>query len=116
MKPETPLHEYTHLWTEALRNTNPEEWENVKSLFDGVEGLKYEVQKLYPELKGDALYEEMIATFSGREGAKKLEETIRNLAQQEGKSVEESARATLKYSILILLNTNMQILSKSMMT
>lgn len=94
MKPETPLHEYTHLWTEALRNTNPEEWENVKGLFDGVDGLKGEVQKLYPELKGDALYEEMISTFSGREGAKKLEETVRNLAQQEGKSVEESAKAT----------------------
>lgn len=94
MKPETPLHEYTHLWTEALRNTNPEEWENVKRLFDGVDGLKDEVQKLYPELKGDALYEEMISTFSGREGAKKLEETVRNLAQQEGKSVEESAKAT----------------------
>ena len=94
MKPETPLHEYTHLWTEALRNTNPEEWENVKRLFDGVDGLKDEVQKLYPELKGDALYEELISTFSGREGAKKLEETVRNLAQQEGKSVEESANAT----------------------
>lgn len=94
MEPETPLHEYTHLWTEALRSTNPKEWENVKSLFDGVEELKDEVQKLYPELKGDALYEEMIATFSGREGAKKLEETVRNLAQQEGKSVEESAKAT----------------------
>lgn len=94
MKPETPLHEYTHLWTEALRNTNPEEWENVKGLFDKVDGLKDEVRKLYPELKGDALYEEMISTFSGREGAKKLEETVRNLAQQEGKSVEESAKAT----------------------
>ena len=94
MKPETPLHEYTHLWTEALRNTNPEEWENVKSLFDGVDGLKDEVQKLYPELKGDALYEELISTFSGREGAKKLEATVRNLVQQEGKSVEESAKAT----------------------
>lgn len=94
MKPETPLHEYTHLWTEALRNTNPEEWENVKGLFDKVDGLKDEIQKLYPELKGDALYEEMISTFSGREGAKKLEETVRNLAQQEGKSVEESAKAT----------------------
>lgn len=94
MKPETPLHEYTHLWTEALRNTNPEEWENVKGLFDKVDGLKDEVRKLYPELKGDSLYEEMISTFSGREGAKKLEETVRNLAQQEGKSVEESAKAT----------------------
>lgn len=53
MKADTPLHEYTHLWTEALKSKNPEEWENVKKLFDEVEGLKEEVQKLYPELKGD---------------------------------------------------------------
>ena len=94
MKPETPLHEYTHLWTEALRNGNPTEWENVKSLFDEVEGLKEEVQKLYPELKGDNLYEEMITTFSGREGAKKLEKVVRGLAKEDGKTVEERAKAT----------------------
>lgn len=94
MKPETPLHEYTHLWTEALRNSNPTEWENVKGLFDEVEGLKEEVSKLYPELKGDDLYEEMITTFSGREGAKKLEEVVRGLAAEDGKTVEESAKAS----------------------
>ena len=93
MKPETPLHEYTHLWTEALRNSNPTEWENVKKLFDEVDGLKEEVSKLYPELKGDDLYEEMITTFSGREGAKKLEEVVRGIAKDEGKSVEDSAKA-----------------------
>ena len=94
MKPETPLHEYTHLWTEALRNSNPTEWENVKGLFDEVEGLKEEVQKLYPELKGDDLYEEMVTTFSGREGAKKLEEVVRGLAAEDGKTVEESSKAS----------------------
>lgn len=94
MKPETPLHEYTHLWTEALRNSNPTEWENVKGLFDEVKGLKEEVSKLYPELKGDDLYEEMITTFSGREGAKKLEEVVRGLAAEDGKTVEESAKAS----------------------
>ena len=30
MKPETPLHEYTHLWSEALKKKIPKEWENVK--------------------------------------------------------------------------------------
>ena len=93
MKPETPLHEYTHLWTEALKRGNPKEWENVKRLFDEVEGLKEEVQKLYPELKGDDLYEEMITTYSGHEGAKKLEEVVRELAAKEGKTVTESAKA-----------------------
>lgn len=93
MKPETPLHEYTHLWCDMLRKVNPKEWENVKKLFDKVEGLKEEVQKLYPELEGDALYEEMITTYSGREGTKKLEDVVRKLAAEDGKSVTESAKA-----------------------
>ena len=93
MKPETPLHEYAHLWCDMLRRVNPKEWENVKKLFDKVEGLKEEVQKLYPELEGDALYEEMITTYSGREGTKKLEDVVRKLAAEEGKSVTESAKA-----------------------
>ena len=93
MKPETPLHEYTHLWCDMLRHVNSKEWENVKKLFDEVEGLKDEVQKLYPELEGDALYEEMITTYSGREGTKKLEDVVRKLAAEDGKSVTESAKA-----------------------
>ena len=93
MKPETPLHEYTHLWCDMLHHVNSKEWENVKKLFDEVEGLKDEVQKLYPELEGDALYEEMITTYSGREGTKKLEDVVRKLAAEDGKSVTESAKA-----------------------
>lgn len=93
MKPETPLHEYTHLWCDMLRKVNPKEWDNVKKLFDKVEGLKEEVQKLYPELEGDALYEEMITTYSGREGTNKLEDVVRKLAAEDGKSVTESAKA-----------------------
>lgn len=93
MKPETPLHEYTHLWCDMLRHVNSKEWENVKKLFDKVDGLKDEVQKLYPELEGDALYEEMITTYSGREGTKKLEDVVRKLAAEDGKSVTESAKA-----------------------
>lgn len=92
MKPETPLHEYTHLWSEALKKKNPKEWENVKKLFDDVEGLKEEVQKLYPELEGDALYDEMIATYSGREGTKKLEAVVRELADKGGSGVAESVK------------------------
>lgn len=93
MKPETPLHEYTHLWTSALQRVNAKEWENVKSLLDSVGGLKDEVQKLYPDLKGDDLYDEMLATYSGREGAKKLEETAKNIAANEGKSLTDSVKA-----------------------
>ena len=93
MKPETPLHEYTHLWTSALQRVNAKEWDNVKSLLDSVEGLKDEVQKLYPDLKGDDLYDEMLATYSGREGTKKLEAEAKRIAEEEGKTLANSAKA-----------------------
>ena len=92
MKPDTALHEYTHLWGGALRRVNQKEWENVKGLLDKVDGLKKEIQKLYPELKGDDLYDEMLAMFSGREGTKKLEAVCRKLAAEEGKRVTDSAK------------------------
>lgn len=93
MKKDTPLHEYAHLWCDALRRGNPEEWGHVKSLFDSVEGLKERIKETYPELEGDALYEEMITTYSGEEGTKKLEETARKIAKEEGKTLTESSKA-----------------------
>jgi hypothetical protein len=93
MNPETPLHEYTHLWADVLRKKNPKEWENVKKLLDSVEGLKEEIQKTYPELEGDELYDEMLAKYSGREGAKKLAADAQRIAEAEGKTVEESVKA-----------------------
>ena len=30
MNPETPLHEYTHLWDDMVRRENPELWERGK--------------------------------------------------------------------------------------
>lgn len=35
----------------------------------------------------------MITTFSGREGAKKLEDVVRKLAAEDGNTVTESAKA-----------------------
>lgn len=51
-KADTPIHEYTHLWSDALRNVNPEEWKNVVNLMKGTWAWDY-VKKNYPELKTD---------------------------------------------------------------
>ena len=29
--PETPLHEYTHLWVKSYQLSNPEEWNHIKA-------------------------------------------------------------------------------------
>ena len=35
INPETPIHEYTHLWARAMMVKNPEGWESVKALLRG---------------------------------------------------------------------------------
>lgn len=29
---ETPIHEYTHIWADAIRENNPNEWSNIVNL------------------------------------------------------------------------------------
>ncbi|MDD7101207.1 MAG: hypothetical protein PUH95_05595, partial [Prevotellaceae bacterium] len=49
---ETAVHEYAHLWAEALRSANAKEWENVVGLMRGT-SVWNEVSGRYPELKSD---------------------------------------------------------------
>ena len=89
---ETPIHEYAHLWAEALRNGNAKEWNNVVGLMKGT-SVWEEVTKRYPELKSDdEIAEEVIALYSGRRGAERLREEMRKATEGEN-SVFEKAEA-----------------------
>lgn len=69
---DTPIHEYTHLWAEALRKANPKEWDNIVGLMKGGP-IWEEVKKKYPELKTDGeIADEVLAHYSGRRGADRL--------------------------------------------
>ena len=75
---ETAVHEYTHLWSEALRANNAKAWERLKDeLLKDKETLEV-VKKLYPELEGDALMDEVFSNFSGKRGAEKK---VKNIQQ-----------------------------------
>gem|GEM_PF-3571273 len=79
---ETSIHEYTHLWAEALRKANPKEWQNVVKLMKGTWAWDY-VKRRYPELKtDDEIAEESLAHFSGRRGAVRLREVAREEADK----------------------------------
>jgi hypothetical protein len=92
-KADTPIHEYTHLWSTALRQGNPEEWANVVNLMKGEKELWDEVKKRYPELKtDDEIADEVLAHYSGKRGAERLREEQRKIAEGEG-STFEKARA-----------------------
>lgn len=89
---ETAIHEYTHLWADALRRVNPAEWDNVKDLLRGTP-IWEETKRLYPELADDedALADEVLAQFSGKHGAKRLAEA-REKAMSEADGVFDKAK------------------------
>ena len=89
---ETAIHEYTHLWADALRRVNPAEWDNVKDLLRSTP-IWEETKRLYPELADDedALADEVLAQFSGKHGAKRLAEA-REKAMSEADGVFDKAK------------------------
>lgn len=91
-KADTPIHEYTHLWADALRQMNPKEWKNIVELMKGTPVWE-EVKRAYPELKtDDEIADEVLATYSGQRGAERLREQQRKIAES-GASVFEKAEA-----------------------
>ena len=80
---ELPLHEYGHLWTEAFRRLNPEGWNDlVETMKQDAESWNI-VKQLYPDLKTDSeIADEVIATFSGKNGAAKLKEELDSMADK----------------------------------
>ena len=71
----TPIHEYTHLWAEALRKVNPKEWQNIVGLMKKQTYLWDKVKNDYPELKtDDEIADEVLAHYSGERGKKLLDE------------------------------------------
>ena len=89
---ETAVHEYAHLWAEALRSANAKEWANVVGLMRGT-SVWSEVRERYPELKGDdEIADEVLATYSGRRGSERLREEMDRIKGSE-RSVADKARA-----------------------
>lgn len=87
---ETPIHEYTHIWAEALRENNPKEWNNIVGLMKGTTFWS-QVQSQYPELKTDSdIADEVLATYSGQRGAERLRKEM-NIISTNGKQSQKAA-------------------------
>ena len=99
---ETPIHEYAHLWAEALRKANPKEWQNVVDLMKGCKAVWKQVKKEYPELEtDDEIAEEVLAHYSGKRGAeqarKAMEESMDG--NDDMKSAAKKGLARLKEAL-----------------
>ena len=89
---ETPVHEYVHLWAESLMKANPEAWARLREQILGQDDVLAYVKRLYPELEGDELVEEVFAHFAGRRGAERL--------RQERDRAARSGRARAMWNML----------------
>ena len=86
---ETPIHEYAHLWAQAMRQNNPEEWQNIISLMKQVTPVWEMVKEQYTHLSSDSdIAEEVLAQYSGRQGMKQLQRALNSHAP--GLSDEQS--------------------------
>lgn len=90
---EPPVHEYTHLWAEALQDRNRKEWKNVVGMMKK-SNLWNEVRDLHTELIAtDDIAEEVLATYSGRRGAERLESKLKEIVAS-NKSMDEKTAET----------------------
>ncbi|MGN0207351.1 MAG: hypothetical protein ACI4BC_08900, partial [Muribaculaceae bacterium] len=88
---ETPIHEYTHLWAQAMRKANPEEWNNIIELMRGTNEWE-KVKKNYPELTtDDEITEEVLAHYSGRRGAERLKAEQKKVLESDASVLDKAA-------------------------
>ena len=96
LNPETPIHEYTHIWAEAMRRNNVDGWNSVKALLKGTPVWNEVLND--PNYQGirddeDSVASEVLSRISGKENAKKFEEqSKKTLAETRG--IEEKARVS----------------------
>ena len=79
MNPETPIHEYTHLWDEMVRQENPELWASGKELLKQTPlWQKVLDDPNYADIRDDedAVASEVHSRLTGERGAEILEDMI----------------------------------------
>ena len=95
INPDTPIHEYTHLWAEAMMIKNKKGWDSIKSLLKDTPVWKEVIaDPNYSNIKDneDAVASEVLSRISGKKNAAKMEEEAQR-AIDEAKGVFEKAEA-----------------------
>ena len=85
INPNTPVHEYTHLWAKAMMQKNPKGWKSVK---DNLRGTSVWNEVLndpnYSNIRNneDLVASEVLSRLSGRDGAAKLEQMAQQMIDE----------------------------------
>lgn len=96
INPDTPIHEYTHLWAEAMMSKNKKGWNSIKALLKETPVWNEVVaDPNYSNITNneDAIASEVLSRISGRENsARMISEAQKVIDEAEG--VLEKAKAT----------------------
>lgn len=82
---ETPVHEYTHIWTFALMKKNPKLWAEIKNLLKDSEWIdKIQSMDEYKDTldNEDLLYSEVLSRISGKRNGEKFESMAFKLIEE----------------------------------
>jgi hypothetical protein len=93
--PNTPIHEYTHLWAKAMMQNNPKGWNSVKSLLKGTPIWNEVINDPnYSDIKDneDAVASEALSRLSGSQNAAKMEQMAQQMID-EAKGTMRKAKA-----------------------
>ena len=92
MNPNTPIHEYTHIWSDAMRKHNPEGWASIVKLLKGTPVWNEVMADTnYANIHGDEnkVASEALSRISGRENSDKMEAMAQHM-------IDENANDTVK--------------------
>lgn len=105
--PNTPIHEYTHLWAKAMQAKNPQGWQSVVDLLKGTPMWDEVVNDPhYSHLTDDnAVASEVLSRYSGSRGAQLFEQKSKSVLEQ-NPSISAFAR------VRVLLNNVREALNK----
>lgn len=102
INPNTPVHEYTHLWASVMEKNNPEEWAKI------VEGLK--ASPVWNEVLADEGYREIwnndnrvasevLSRLAGRENYRREMERAQREIDNATNPIEAAERITFRESV-----------------
>lgn len=85
INPNTPVHEYTHLWARAMMQKNPKGWNSIKNLLKNTPIWDEVVNDPnYSKIKNDedAVASEALSRLSGSKNAAKLEQMAQQMLDE----------------------------------
>ena len=98
INPDTPIHEYTHLWAEAMKTKNKKDWNSIKALLKETPVWNEVVaDPNYSNImnNADAVASEVLSRISGRENAARMVAEAQKVIDEDKDVFEKAKSVTL---------------------